>query len=157
MWTPPKCIVPYIIAECLQSAVQSEGVFDKRLAHCHNTDAYPILWTYNVIKTRFGTEPYPSVVKYIKFRVAISKLRTSSHALAIEQGRYANPRTPVHERLCHSCRKIEDEYQNVMECKANCDFREMFLNKLKDRSRNFAALSQRKQCVYIFTNEDKCR
>ena len=28
-----------------------------------NTDAYPILRTYNVIKTRFGTEPYLSAVK----------------------------------------------------------------------------------------------
>ena len=28
-----------------------------------NTDVYPILRTYNVIKTRFGTEPYLSAVK----------------------------------------------------------------------------------------------
>ena len=119
-----------------------------------NTDAYPILRTYNVIKTRFGTEPYLSAVKNIKFRIAISKLRTSSHALAIERGRYTNPKTPVHERLCHSCKKIEDEYHFVMECKTNCDFRETFLNKLKERNRNFATLSQREQFVYIFTNED---
>ena len=80
-----------------------------------NTDAYPMLRTYNVIKTRFGTEPYFSAVKNIKFRIAISKLRTSSHA--IERGRYTNPKTPVHERLCHSCKKVEDEYHFVMECK----------------------------------------
>ena len=42
----------------------------------------------------------------------------------------------------------------VMECKTNCDFRETFLNKLKERNRNFAALSQREQFVYIFTNEN---
>ena len=41
-----------------------------------------------------------------------------------------------------------------MECKTKCDFREMFLSKLKERNRNFAALSQREQFVYIFTNED---
>ena len=41
-----------------------------------------------------------------------------------------------------------------MERKTNCDFRETFLNKLKERNRNFAALSQREQFVYIFTNED---
>ena len=40
-----------------------------------------------------------------------------------------------------------------MECKTNYDFREM-LNKLKDRIRNFATLSQVEQFVYIFTNED---
>ena len=119
-----------------------------------NTDAYPILRTYNVVKTRFGTEPYLSAVKNIKFRIAISKLRTSCHALAIERGRYTNPKTPVHERLCHCCKKIEDEYHFVMECKTNCDFREKFLNQLKERNRNFAALSQREQFVYIFTNED---
>ena len=120
----------------------------------HNTDAYPILRIYNVIKTRFGTEPYLRAVKNIKFRIAISKLRTSSHILAIERGRYTNPKTPAHERLCHSCQKIDDEYHFVMECKTNCDFREMFLSKLKERNRNFAALSQREQFVYIFKNED---
>ena len=50
--------------------------------------------------------------------------------------------------------KIEDEYHFVMECKTNCDFRKTFLNKLKERNRNFAALNQREQFVYIFTNED---
>ena len=106
------------------------------------------------ISTRFGTEPYLSALKNIKFRIAISKLRTSSHALAIERDRYTNPKTPVHEKLFPSCQKIEDECHFVMECKTNCDFREMFLNKLKDGNRNFAAISQRNTFVYIFTKED---
>ena len=103
------------------------------------------------LKHDLAQNPTSALKKNIKFRIAISKLRTSSHALAIERGRYTNPKTPVHERLCHSCEKIEDEYHFVMECKTNCDFREMFLNKLKERNRNCAALSQREQFVYIIT------
>ena len=68
----------------------------------------------------------------ITYWVAISKLRVSSHALEIERGRYASPKTPVNERLCHK----------------------RFINKLIARCPSFAELSQRDQFVYMFTNED---
>ena len=119
-----------------------------------NTTLNPILRTYNVLKTRFGTEPYLRSVKDIKYRVAISKLRVSSHALEIERGRYTSPMTPVNERLCHACQKVEDEFHFMMECKSNSDLRQTFINKLTTRCPNFADLSQREQFVYMFTNED---
>ena len=102
----------------------------------------------------FGTEPYLRSVKYIKYRVAISMLRVSSHALEIERGRYSSPMTPVNERLCHACQKVEDEFHFMMECKSNSDHRHTFKNKLTTRCPNFADLNQREQFVYMFTNED---
>ena len=36
------------------------------------------------------------LVKNYKYRNAIAKLRASSHNLEIEQGRHANPTTPLH-------------------------------------------------------------
>ena len=60
-----------------------------------------------------------------------------------------NTRRPKGPRV-----KIEDKYHFVMECKTSCDFREMFLNKLKDGNRDFVAISQREPFVYIFTKEE---
>ena len=108
-----------------------------------NTTLNPILRTYNVLKTRFGTEPYIRSVKDIKYWVAIFKLRVSPHALEIERGRYNSPMTPVNERLCHACQKVEDEFHFMMECKSNSDLCQTFINKLTTRCPNFADLSQR--------------
>ena len=119
-----------------------------------NTTLNPILRTYNVLKTRFGTEPYLRSVKDIKYRVAISKLRVSSHALEIERGRYTSPMTPVNEQLCHACQKVEDEFHFMMECKSNSDLCQTSINNLTTRCPNFADLSLREQFVYMFTNED---
>ena len=62
--------------------------------------------------------------------------------------------TPVNERLCHACQKVEDEFYFMMECKSNSDLRQTLINKLTTRCPNFADLSQREQFVNVFTNED---
>ena len=114
----------------------------------------PILQTYNVLKTRSGTEPYLRSVKYIKYRVAISKLLVCSRALEIERGWYTSSITPVNERLCHTYQKVQDEFHFKMECKSNSDLRQTFINKLIARCPDFAELSQMEQFVYMLTNED---
>ena len=137
-----------------QDLVPMEHFINEWRMSIQNTTLNPILRTYNVLKTRFGTEPYLRSVKDIKYRVAISKLRVSSHALEIERGRYTSPMTPVNERLCHACQQVEDEFHIMMECKSNSNLRQTFINRLTTRWPNFADLSQREQFVYMFTNED---
>ena len=61
---------------------------------------HPILRTYNIYKTRYEMEPYLYLVKNPKYRIAISKIRTSSHKLEIERGRYTRPKTPA-ENVLH--------------------------------------------------------
>ena len=39
----------------------------------------------------------------------ITKPRISSHHLQIERGRYTRPKTLRENRLCNTCRVIEDE------------------------------------------------
>ena len=52
-----------------------------------------------------------------KIRIALSRLRTSSHRLEIEAGPWEKPvRKPVNERLCSFCGVLEDEYHFVLEC-----------------------------------------
>ena len=74
----------------------------------------PILRTYVRFKYNFGIESYLVSVKNPRYRAAISKLRTSSHALEVERGRHTKPKTPLEERLCPNCHVLEDEQHFVM-------------------------------------------
>jgi hypothetical protein len=56
------------------------------------------------------------LIKNFENRRAITKLRTSSHKLEIETGRYNN--IPRDQRICKNCtlNKIEDENHLLFEC-----------------------------------------
>ena len=56
---------------------------------------HPILWTYIIYKTVYEMEPYIYLVKNPQYRIAISKIRTISHKLEIERGRYTRPITQI--------------------------------------------------------------
>ena len=59
-----------------------------------------------------------------KFRIGLSRLRISSHRLAIESVRWREPtRNPLEERLCYMCNTLEDECHFVLECPAQSEFR----------------------------------
>ena len=60
------------------------------------------------------------------FRIALSRLRMSSHCLAIESG---PTRTPLEERLCDLCNTLEDECHFVLECPAYSEFRCKYIHK----------------------------
>ena len=65
-----------------------------------------------------------------KFRVAMTKLRVSSHRLEIEVGRWTRPnRTPVDERKCRYCNKLEDEFHFLLECTLYEDLRKQYIKK----------------------------
>ena len=52
----------------------------------------------------------------------MSKLRVSSHQLEIEVGRWSRPnRTPLDERKCFRCQKLEDEFHFLFACKLYSD------------------------------------
>ena len=58
-----------------------------------------------------------------KYKVALSRFRTSSHDLRIETGRYDN--IPQEQRLCNSCNmeKVEDEFHFLLVCPKYRDLR----------------------------------
>ena len=68
-----------------------------------------IVRTYRLYKSSFGTECYLKSISNPKLRVALSKLRASSHDLEIERGRYVRPKLNVDERLCLSCNVFENK------------------------------------------------
>ena len=59
---------------------------------------------YCEINTNFDFKAYLNVVNISKHRIALSRLRTSSHHLAIETGRWHNPISiPYNDRKCIVC------------------------------------------------------
>lgn len=61
------------------------------------------LRTYKTFKASFTREPYIDLVRNRNQRAFLSRLRVSSHNLAIERGRYTQPVTPVNARFCVYC------------------------------------------------------
>ncbi|XP_045185370.2 uncharacterized protein LOC123543357 [Mercenaria mercenaria] len=68
------------------------------------------LETYNTLEYNFEFEKYLDFIKGKRFRMALTRFRTSSHDLAIEKGRYTS--MPRNERICKNCNfgQIENEY-----------------------------------------------
>ena len=67
------------------------------------------------LKCNFGLETYLNMHNKA-FRVAITKIRLSSHVFMIERARWKVKVPEVNERLCTCCKKIETEYHCLIEC-----------------------------------------
>ena len=114
----------------------------------------PILRTYNTFKQRYVTEPYLYLVKYIKYRVALSRFRSSSHTLEIERGRYAKPIIPVQERLCRVCLVLEDGRHLLFHCVLYDGERRKLLSKIEARYNGFLSLDIHQMWSFLLSNED---
>ena len=68
---------------------------------------------YKHVKEKFEFEQYLNMPNKM-FRIAITKVRMSSHIFLIERGRWANINRE--DRKCTECRCIEDEYHVLIEC-----------------------------------------
>ena len=90
-----------------------------------------ILKMYSDIKTCFKMENYLNSIREVKYRVALSRLRCSSHILEVERGRHTRPKTPFENRLCPICNIPEDEVHFITQCNLyKCDRKEM-LDKIE--------------------------
>ena len=68
------------------------------------------------IKEHFKLERYLEDSDRRAYRIAISKIRLSSHSFNIERGRWGNNKMPKLERKCQECDELEDEYHCLVEC-----------------------------------------
>ena len=114
--------------------------------------SHPSLRTYNIFKQDFITEPYLSLIKKPKYVIALSRFRAGSHTLEVERGRYTNPRTPLHLRLCVICQEVEDEKHFLIHCKMYEDKRKMLFNKIGEINPIFNQLNSHQKFVYLMTN-----
>ena len=86
----------------------------------------------NFYKTimQFRFQPHLENINVYKYIQALSKLRVSSHRLAIESGTWARPtRIPIGERKCVNCNILEDEFHFVIECIMYTDLRIKYIPK----------------------------
>ena len=105
-----------------------------------NLSRNPILRTYSMFKTEFRFEKYLEAITDCRYRTAMTKLRSSSHTLEIERGRYTKPKTDISERLCPLCNAVEDEKHFLVNCKLYEAERLRFFSKLMTKIRNFSEL-----------------
>ena len=104
---------------------------------------------YKNIST-FGFKTYLDTITVKKFRIALARLRTSSHRLEVEAGRWTRPvRKPVNERLCSFCGVLEDECHFVMECPVYAEERSKLIKRYFWRRPNMMKF------VELMTSENK--
>ena len=72
---------------------------------------------YNTICS-FNFQYYLDNLNAKSFRVAVSRLRVSSHRLEVEKGRCKTPPVPYNNRLCNTCicQVLDDEFHFLFEC-----------------------------------------
>ena len=90
------------------------------------------LKSYASYKTTFSMENYVSYLPLSKRR-SFTKLRVSSHRLAIETGRYTRPITPRSQRFCNHCTQnvLGDEMHFLLSCSKFAVQRKALFDDLK--------------------------
>lgn len=83
-----------------------------------------------IINPNLEDQTYLSTLRSSKKKINIVKIRTNSHELHSENGRWTTPKTPWAERICHLCSSmsIEDENHFLLECPAYTHIRSQFHN-----------------------------
>jgi hypothetical protein len=111
------------------------------------------LRTYRGFKNNKKTEPYLHVIENKKWRQAITRLRTSSHDLEIEKGRYLKIKEA--ERICKQCKtgEVEDECHFLIKCEAYSDERQALFKSISMQCNNFNKLSDHDKFNWLMVNE----
>ena len=81
---------------------------------------------YKYLKENLSYENYLDLPNQY-LRVAITKVRLSSHLYNIERGRWRN--IPLLNRICEFCNVIEDEFHVFIECPRYKKLRDVYLPK----------------------------
>ena len=114
------------------------------------------LRTYRLFKTRLEFEPYLNLPRHI--RIQLARLRSSSHSLRIETGRYSLPKpTPLEERLClcPSCIEIEDETHFLITCRLwRGHYRDELFNCCRSLNSSFPHMSSTDKLTFILLSKN---
>ena len=146
---------PYQFKELCQERLKKSFIMSWMTDLRNGWEYSSILRIYSLYKIYVGTECYLKHISKPKFRIALSKLRASSHDLDVERGRYVRPKLDINERLCISCHVIEDEEHFVTDCVNNRQMRNPFFEKKKSLwEPGFANWANRDKIVFLISCED---
>ena len=82
--------------------------------------------------------------------MALTKLRVSSHHLAIETGWYHKPSAlPIEQRLCSSCAQVQDELHLLCHCLLNANLRDALFRDVSKFNPDFIQLSPQEKLVFL--------
>ena len=96
---------------------------------------------YSKVYKKFELQPYLKLPLKKNERTNLTRIRISSHNLAIETGRYHNPPIPRDQRFCFSCQtEIEDEEHFILYCPVYRDIRLKYNNIFQKQSNNISIL-----------------
>ena len=114
------------------------------------------LRTYKLFQYKLEYENY-LWLNIPKYRVSLCRLRTSSHNLEIERGRYTVPKTLPENRLCNQCEHnlVEDEIHFIFICQKYEIIRHNLLSvvcNFINGFKNFPVIDQFK-CIMSSQNE----
>ena len=119
-----------------------------------NIPKNPILRSYSLYKHGLYFEPYLDLISDSRYRTALTRLRTSSHVLEIERGRYTVPKTAVCDRLCKICHQIEDEAHFLIDCKLYDIHRQELYVKISARWTDFTLLNDHGKFIFLMSCTD---
>ena len=121
------------------------------------------LRTYRTFKSSFTREPYVDLIRNRNQKSFIARLRTGSHHLNIERGRWTRPVTPVEQRICAYCKPtnnptprspcsgppptpcVDNEYHFLMSCPRFDEVRTTAFEDIALNLSNFCGLSQKQK------------
>ena len=113
----------------------------------------PIVRPYTIFKHSFGFEPYLKQISNTRYRNALTKLRVSSHSLAIERGRHLG--IAIQGRLGTVCNVIEDEKHFLFECCINEELRFIFNSRVSQLYPQYQYLDSDQKLVFLFEIENE--
>ena len=103
---------------------------------------------YRSIKYTFKYEQYLNINNR-SLRIALTRIRLSSHLFMIERGRWGKNRLHVNDRKCSLCGVLENEFHSIMVCPRFNNEREGCLAKLSIVEPN------NYEFVNLFRNKDE--
>ena len=129
------------------------------LNYIKRKDDHNKLRTYNKFKHTFEMEPYLSWSVDYKIRINMTKLRTSTHSLEIEMGRFKfkdGKSIHVNERICKFCNLnvVEDEKHVIMSCKNYDVSRIKMFEDISDIFPDFTLKDIEEKFIFIMSVKD---
>ena len=121
-------------------------IWSKRLDSCAVSNVGGKLDSYRKIKHNFVMEEYLSTVRNADHRKAMARIRTGSHKLRIESGRYIIPKADRDHRICEKCSKngynlVDDVSHFFFDCLLIKPLQETLAKTIKQLCNNYERMS----------------
>ena len=84
----------------------------------------------------------------------MTKLRSSSHILEIERGRYTKPKTEISNRLCPVCKVVKDEVHFLIDCKLYNQERAQLFYVVSEKIPQFGTFNSLEKMISLMNNSD---